>query len=155
MTQSLPPLPQKPSRSGRPPLVPPEEQFWQRYSPHHEFPLSTTTSVVLHALIFGLLVLLAYVLFVPDDSQKQPPKVDVKVVPGEVGVKPLPGPGSGGGNPLGVGNEPGGKDKAVKTEVGNGKNEGPVGNSKDPKIKLKDIKVKPLDVTTDPKGGRT
>ena len=27
-----------------------EEPFWQRYSPHHEFPLSSATSIALHML---------------------------------------------------------------------------------------------------------
>jgi len=42
---------------GRSPSAP-EEQFWQRYSPHHEFPLSSATSVALHGLLLALLVLL-------------------------------------------------------------------------------------------------
>jgi hypothetical protein len=29
---------------------PPEEQFWQRYSPHHEFPLSSVGSVLVYVL---------------------------------------------------------------------------------------------------------
>src|SRR5262249_17774289 len=36
----------------------PEERFWKRYSPHHEFPLSFSTSTFLHLLILGLLVLI-------------------------------------------------------------------------------------------------
>jgi len=48
--------------SGKPgtkdkPLVPPDENFWQRYSPHHEFPLSLSSSGVVHITVFGLLVL--------------------------------------------------------------------------------------------------
>jgi hypothetical protein len=35
----------------------PEERFWKRYSPHHEFPLSGVTSVALHGVIAALLVL--------------------------------------------------------------------------------------------------
>jgi hypothetical protein len=41
-------------------LVPPEEAFWVRYSPHHEFPLSAVTSFALHLLTFGLVVLIAF-----------------------------------------------------------------------------------------------
>jgi hypothetical protein len=40
--------------------MPPEEQFWQRYSPHHEFPLSSATSVGLHVLALVLLALLGW-----------------------------------------------------------------------------------------------
>jgi hypothetical protein len=41
-------------RSSR---VPPEDAILVRYSPHHELPLSTATSVALHALVIGLLVI--------------------------------------------------------------------------------------------------
>lgn len=46
--------PTLPKNSPRPPLMPPEEQFWERYSPHYEFPLSTVGSVAMH---IGALVL--------------------------------------------------------------------------------------------------
>jgi hypothetical protein len=36
-----------------------EERFWQRHSPHHEFSLSSTGSLVLHAFVLAALVLLA------------------------------------------------------------------------------------------------
>jgi hypothetical protein len=39
-------------------LIPPEESFWVRYSPHHEFPLANVTSFVAHVLAFGLILLL-------------------------------------------------------------------------------------------------
>jgi hypothetical protein len=43
------------------PLVPPEEQFWQHYSPHHEFPLSSVISVAFYALMaVGLYVAIHY-----------------------------------------------------------------------------------------------
>jgi hypothetical protein len=38
-------------------LVPEDERFWQRYSPHHEFPLSTSASVALHVVAIAVLVL--------------------------------------------------------------------------------------------------
>jgi hypothetical protein len=41
--------------------LPPEEQFWLRYSPHHEFPLSSATSVALHVLVLVFLGLAAWV----------------------------------------------------------------------------------------------
>jgi hypothetical protein len=37
--------------------APPEDALLVRYSPHHELPLSTATSVALHALVIGLLVI--------------------------------------------------------------------------------------------------
>jgi hypothetical protein len=49
------------SQRTRPPAsalpVLPDERFWQRYSPHHEFTLSGATSVALHAGVILLLVL--------------------------------------------------------------------------------------------------
>jgi len=36
--------------------VPFEQPFWTRYSPHHEFPLSTATSIALHVLAFVALI---------------------------------------------------------------------------------------------------
>lgn len=35
----------------------PEIKFWKRYSPHHELPLSSAMSVLLHTLLVGLLFL--------------------------------------------------------------------------------------------------
>src|SRR5215813_13294539 len=40
----------------RPTLIPPEEKFWKRYSPHQEAPLSGVSSTVLHILFFGLML---------------------------------------------------------------------------------------------------
>jgi hypothetical protein len=46
--------------TARPDLVPPDERFWERYSPHAEFPLSSAGSLAIHILIFGLLALMAW-----------------------------------------------------------------------------------------------
>jgi hypothetical protein len=46
--------------SGRALLLPPEERFWKRYSPHHEFSLSGATSLALHILALGLILLLVW-----------------------------------------------------------------------------------------------
>src|SRR5207248_460081 len=40
-------------------LVPPDEQLWTHYSPHHEFSLSSVGSFTLHGLTIGLLILIA------------------------------------------------------------------------------------------------
>jgi hypothetical protein len=42
------------------PLVPPDEQFWERYSPHHEAPLSGIGSFTIHFVIAGFLILAGY-----------------------------------------------------------------------------------------------
>jgi hypothetical protein len=46
-----------PSSAAARPLALPDEQFWLRYSPHGELPLSTASSIALHVLGFGLLLL--------------------------------------------------------------------------------------------------
>ena len=38
-------------------LVPEDERFWRRYSPHHEFPLSSAASIALHVIAVAVLVL--------------------------------------------------------------------------------------------------
>lgn len=38
----------------------PDEQFWKRYSPHQEMPLSAVGSFLLHGLAIGLILLVAY-----------------------------------------------------------------------------------------------
>ncbi len=38
-------------------LVPDDERFWRRYSPHHEFPLSSAASIALHVMAVAVLVL--------------------------------------------------------------------------------------------------
>jgi hypothetical protein len=42
--------------------LPPEDQFWKRYSPHHELPLSTASSLMLHGVVLALLILGGIVL---------------------------------------------------------------------------------------------
>src|SRR5947209_2869622 len=60
--------------AGKPVKLPPEEQFWQRYSPHQEAPLSGVGSLTLHVLGFGFLVLAALIIakLAGDDVQSLP-----------------------------------------------------------------------------------
>src|SRR5437016_12516859 len=79
------------------PLLPPDEKFWQRYSPHHEFPLAGVTSFFIHGLVLGILVLAAlWYMFQRDSDSYKPPSMDVVQV-------------SGGGDAFGegAGGEPG------------------------------------------------
>jgi hypothetical protein len=102
--------------------VPPEEQFWQRYSPHYEFPLSTVTSIVLHILAFVLLALIAwYIAKMASEQSKPLPEIGVVVV------------GGGGGNPKGVGGGPGGELKAPPEQEDVGKHQEDVVPPEDPK----------------------
>jgi hypothetical protein len=85
--------------------VPPEEEFWKRYSPHHEFPLSSVSSVAIHILAIVLIAIVAYWLLGPD--KRSPLK--------EIGIVVV---GGGGGNPNAAGAGPGGPLAEVEN-VGN------------------------------------
>jgi hypothetical protein len=78
-------------------LTPPDEQFWIRYSPHYEMPLSWVGSGAIHFLIFGLLVLIGIAIPLLFSS---PAPVPMDVVRLDVN-------GGGGGNVNGIGDKPG------------------------------------------------
>src|SRR5947209_9503000 len=82
------------------PLIPPEEKFWQRYSPHNEAPLSGVTSTVIHALAIGLLLLIIYVHSMTklDDATRALPLEVVKFGAGKDGQGGAGGVGPGGGD---------------------------------------------------------
>jgi hypothetical protein len=85
-------------------LLPPEERFWKRYSPHGEAPLSMAGSVTLHGLIVGLFLLFAVylaTLFLP--STRTLPVEPVRLAPGGNG----PGAAGFGGQPGNAAGEPG------------------------------------------------
>src|SRR5215207_7430358 len=86
--------------NGTGPLVPPDERFWGRYSPHGEAPLSLAGSVAVHLLVGGGLLLFRVYLaafFFKDRSS-------VPVEP----VRLMPGGRGPGGAVLGKGRGPGG-----------------------------------------------
>jgi hypothetical protein len=89
------------------PLIPPEEQFWKRYSPHGEAPLSVAGSFAVHALAVGGLMLfavyLASLFYKPTRSLPIDP---VRLELGGGGGKPG---GSGDGPGIGQGNDVGEK----------------------------------------------
>src|SRR5262245_32367887 len=87
------------SKSAPPPapLAPPDEQFWDKYSPHHEFPLSSIGSVALHIGVFAALAGLLYLAYKSTISDKTPVPMRAIVVVGDnTGAE---GGGSGGGKP--------------------------------------------------------
>jgi hypothetical protein len=81
-----------PVKQGKP-LLPPEPSLWKKYSPRHEFPLSSAASVTLHVVVIVLLVLGAMYVFNTDHDK--PLAVAAVVVAG------------GGGDPGGTGDGPG------------------------------------------------
>jgi hypothetical protein len=74
------------------PIVPPEEKFWQRYSPHHELPLSSVGSLTIYILV-GLLVYAGIRLSL-FDLRQQPLPVDT--------IEFDPNVGGGSGDPSGA-----------------------------------------------------
>jgi hypothetical protein len=70
--------------------TPPEEQFWRRYSPHHEFPLSSSAATAIHIagiVLVGLLLLTAGIIW----KENKPPEMTAvtlgdDAVPGAVGA---------------------------------------------------------------------
>jgi hypothetical protein len=93
--------------------VPPEEQFWKRYSPHHEFPLSTVSSIALHVLAFVLLGVIAWWLAkLAMDKDKPLPEFGVVIQSG-----------GGGGNPKGEGSGPGGPNAQPEEDPGSAQKE--------------------------------
>jgi hypothetical protein len=62
-----PPKPDNRSRVNEIPEEPPEETFWQRYSPHYEFPLSNIASIAVHVLaLLGVIYLTTKLIKKPD-----------------------------------------------------------------------------------------
>ncbi len=78
--------------------APPEEQFWQRYSPHHEFPLSSTISVAGHLLILALLAGLGWLIAHRASDQGPLPVYSIAIVPGGSGGNPNGGGPNAGGD---------------------------------------------------------
>ncbi len=103
MSQTAPPSGKSGKRDASP-LTPPDERFWQRYSPHAEFPLSSAGSLVLHLLLFGLLALAAWLgvaLF--GQTNRQLPVEAVRVVAGGGGNRNGQDDGPNSGAPVEAG----------------------------------------------------
>jgi len=80
---------------GDRPLVPPDERFWQRYSPHYELPISGVSSFAVHAVVLGLAAVIATFGWFMLQENKPIPMETVEL------------PGGSGANPKGIGNAPG------------------------------------------------
>src|SRR5262249_18061336 len=104
MAATAPEKDTKAAKAGEPTLlVPPDEQFWQRYSPHGEAPLSFAGSVALHALAVGGLVLFAlYLASLFSGSTRSLPAEPVRLQLGGGGGKKT---GAGVGKGVGHGAE--------------------------------------------------
>lgn len=74
--------------------VPSEQTVWQKYSPHHEFPLSVVGSFCLHALGIGLLLLLVFLAALGLVKNRDPLPMEPIAMGGGGG---MPGAGTGTG----------------------------------------------------------
>lgn len=81
-----------PSTNGQP-LLPPEERFWVRYSPHHEFPLSAVITVCFYLLLVILIGVVAAFVIPLLASISNPLDMETIAVGGTGGI---PGTGDGG-----------------------------------------------------------
>jgi hypothetical protein len=125
--------------------VAPEERFWKRYSPHHEFPLSSITSVALHVLAFVLLALVAWWVAKMTLGQSAPlPETVISIKGGD------------GSNRQGGGDDAGGQPATREEETGNQRQSEdasrPQPNSERPKL-VKPAPVPPL-VIDDPENAK-
>lgn len=103
MSQAAPPSDKTDKRDSSP-STPPDERFWQRYSPHAEFPLSSAGSFLAHLLVFGLLALMAWLgvaLF--GHANRSLPVEAVRIVGGGGGDPNGQVDGSGGSAPVEAG----------------------------------------------------
>jgi len=117
------------------PLVPPEPQFWQTYSPNGEFPFSSLGSLAIHGIT--LFILLGGVLALFSSADKGEELEPVLVGDG--------GPGGGGGDPLGVGDNPGDlRPKDVEETIEKPDPTKPI-DKPDPEIDVKDKKTQIAD----------
>ncbi|HEY7156648.1 MAG TPA: hypothetical protein VH575_21950, partial [Gemmataceae bacterium] len=96
MSQTLPAAEKNAASLAKQPLVPPDERFWQRYSPHGELPLSGAGSLALHLLIIGLMLLSAWLAYAVFSHTTR--SLPVEAVRLDLG--------GGGGNPHGLGDGP-------------------------------------------------
>lgn len=115
MSQTLP----SPEKIGDRPAnnqpEPPEEQFWQRYSAHGELPLSGATSLAVHLLILGLMVLTAWLAYAVFSHTS-------RTIPVEAVRLDL---GGGGGSRHGTGDGPGVGTTEPREDPGGKPDEGP------------------------------
>jgi hypothetical protein len=110
MSQELECMTVEPKNGGaghQPLIIPPEESIWRKYSPNHEFPLSTLASLALHVFVVMLVVLFGALVF--HWGNQEAPSIGT--------VYSEDDEGGGGGRPEGGANP----QSYLREEVANGK----------------------------------
>lgn len=88
-----------PPKAAAGPLAPPDEQFWEKYSPHYEFPLSSVGSVLMNVGALAVFLIALWLMARSTTSDKTPIPISALNV---TGGEDATGPGklgSGGGDP--------------------------------------------------------
>jgi hypothetical protein len=129
--------------STTPAKLPPEEKFWERYSPHQEMPLSAVSSLALHGLVIGGLIMLAWLGWL--GFKKPAAALPVEPVRFATGGGGGQKGGEGSGKGVGHGAE------AVETETKNDQNQQQPTDPEPPRPKLDPTAVAaiPQDVLKD------
>jgi hypothetical protein len=87
--------PAAPPKAPPGPIAAPDEQFWEKYSPHYEFPLSSVGSVLMNVLALSVFLIALWLMARSTTSDKTPVPIEAQlVVPGDL---PLGVAGKGGG----------------------------------------------------------
>jgi hypothetical protein len=93
------PPPTKPALPADQPLQPPAEEFWEKYSPHFEFPISLVSACAIYVVTLAFIVYIVYRAMHQVDPDKETPPVPVRSVTMQNGLGgPSGDQGSGGGN---------------------------------------------------------
>jgi len=79
-------------------LEPPAEEFWHKYSPHYEFPISNVASIAIHVLAVGLIIFITTRLM--DPEKKAPVPIRGMLVKNEPQGGLAGEKGGGGGDPM-------------------------------------------------------
>jgi hypothetical protein len=140
-TQAPPSFPTNHQAAEAQPLIPPENTVWERYSPHHEAPLSFTGSGALHIVVIALLVLCGFLISLWITPPPKPLPVDT-----------IRMPGGGGGNPKGKGNGPGIGSGGVDDGVDDPNNTTPIDPTlqQRPELQPDEVKKAAVDFANDP-----
>lgn len=94
-----PPVPTAPEGEPELHLSPPDEQLWEKYSPHYEMPISGLISVTLHVIGIAVVLAIVFNLFGIFANDPTPPPQIVVDLPGD-SDQPKGGGQKGDGNPL-------------------------------------------------------